>query len=145
MGRPLCTLADRHCRGARMADRRDRGDDPAARWHRQGRELTVSGADFNSFGRRVDGRETYMSDTVWAALLDRHREWHSPGTPSHHMTQEWARDAFEVYRDNVASRLPPDGTSEEDRLEREGRGWTAFTAKWRAAFRKWDTVIAEEA
>ena len=61
-----------------------------------------------------------------------------PGRPSDHSTQEWARAAFAVYRDNVASRRPPDGTSEEDRLEREGRGWTAFTAKWRAAFRKWE-------
>ena len=28
-----------------------------------GRERTASGAEFNSFGRRVDGRETYMAET----------------------------------------------------------------------------------
>ena len=111
----------------------------------KGRDRTASEAEFNSFGRRIDGRETYMADTVWATLIDRRREWHSPGRPSDHTTQEWARATFAVYRDNIASRLPADGTSEEDRLEREGRGWTAFAAKWRAAFRKWDTVIAEEA
>ena len=128
-----------------MADRRDRGANPAAGGGGKSRERTASEAEFNSFGRRIDGRETYMADTVWAALIDRHREWHSPGPPPVRTVEEWARDAFAVYRDNVASRLAADGTSEEDRLEREGRGWTAFAAKWRAAFRKWDTVIAEEA
>ena len=79
-----------------------------------------------------------MADVVWAAMIDRHREWDFPGTPHANTVEEWARDAFAIYCANVASRLPADGSSDEDRLEREGRGWTAFRAKWRAAFKKWD-------
>jgi AAA domain/Bifunctional DNA primase/polymerase, N-terminal len=109
------------------------------------RERTTATAELNAFGRRVDGRETYMVDVVWAALIDRHREWDFPGTPPASTVEEWEKQAFAVYRDNVASRLPPDGSSDDDRLEREGRGWTAFKDKWQAAFRKWDTAIAEEA
>jgi hypothetical protein len=111
----------------------------------KGRERTAAEAEFNSFGRRVDGRESYMAQVVWAALIDRHREWDFPGTPHANTVEEWARDAFAIYCANVASRLPADGSSDEDRLEREGRGWTAFAAKWRSSFRKWDGVIAEEA
>ena len=145
MGATAAPLAVRSGHRARMAGRCDRKANPAA-WRRAaGRERTASEAEFNSFGRRIDGRETYMADTVWAALIDRHREWHSPGPPPVRTVEEWARAAFAVYCDNVGTRLAADGTSEEDRLEREGRGWTAFDAKWRAAFRKWDTVIAEEA
>ena len=68
-----------------------------------------------------------------------------PGHAAANTVEEWAQKAFAVYLDNVASRLPRDGTSEEDRLEREGRGWTAFEAKWRAAFQQVGSVIAEEA
>ena len=110
-----------------------------------GRERTASEAEFNSFGRRVDGRETYMADVVWAALVDRYREWDFPGTPPERLVEESAQLAFAIYRDNVASRLPPNGWSEDDRLEREGRGHTAFAAKWRSAFLKWDGAIAEAA
>src|SRR5829696_5804036 len=111
----------------------------------KGRERMAAEAEFNSFARRVDGRESYIAAVVWAALVDRYREWDFPGTPPASTVEGWARDAFATYRDNVASRVPPDGASEDDRLEREGRGWTAFAAKWRAAFRKWDGAIAEEA
>ena len=35
-----------------------------------------------------------MADTVWAALIDRHREWHSPGPPPVRTIEEWARDGL---------------------------------------------------
>src|SRR5215207_3210829 len=108
-----------------------------------GRQPAGGGGQPDS-GRLANGREGYMADIVWAALIDQHREWDFPGTPPPNTVEQWARDAFAIYLDNVGSRLPPDGSSEEDRLEREGRGWTAFAAKWRAAFMKWDGVIAEE-
>ena len=44
------------------------------------RERGTREAELNAFGRRVDGRATDMVDVVWAALIDRHREWDF-GTP----------------------------------------------------------------
>ena len=75
------------------------------------RERTASEAEFNSFGRRVDGRETYMADVVWAALIDRHREWDFPGTPPARTCRGMgARRLCDLSRQRRLG-LPPDGTS----------------------------------
>lgn len=92
----------------------------------------------NDFGRHIDNREGDMTALVWARLIDLYRE--SPIPPS----DKAALEAFEIYERKAGSRLQGPGSNAE-RLEQEGRGWSAFLSKWRYALKKWHTEIAEEA
>lgn len=99
-------------------------------------------ADFDAFGSRVDGRDHYMRDLVWAAIVNWYRE--CPIPPSEAESQARMREAYAVYERKVKSRL--DGTDTNSaKLEREGRGPTLFAEKWRRAVGKWSTDIAEAA
>ena len=107
------------------------------------REKTTAEREFNEFGARVDGREQYMADTVFAAVLDHYNE-----SPIFDPVSSAAAcdEAFTVYANKVRSRLPPDGTSNEARLEREGRGHTAFRRKWDyLVSRQWGGKVRAEA
>ena len=53
--------------------------------------------------------------------------------------------AFEHYVDRVDSRIDARGTDRAVLLEREGRGLSAFKAKWARAMAQWDGKIAEYA
>lgn len=101
------------------------------------------GTDFDAFGSRVDGREDYMTRLVWGAVVDWHRE--CPIPPPNAEVQAKMREAYGVYERSVKSRLPDDGTSKGSRLEREGRGASLFTEKWKNAMRQWATKVAEHA
>lgn len=101
-------------------------------------------ADFNAFGARVDGRDHYMRDLVWAAVVNWRRE--CPIPPTEAESQARMKEAYAVYERRTKSRLPAvDGASNADLLEREGRGHTLFIEKWRRAIGKWSTEIAEAA
>jgi len=104
-------------------------------------EQTASpGSDFDGFGNRVDGREKYMADLVWAAVIDLWRT--SPTKPAEQEQRLHAQTAYAIYERGVKSRL--EGTDKTDALEREGRGPSAFWRKWRAAMKQWDTEVAAE-
>jgi hypothetical protein len=99
-------------------------------------------ADFDAFGGRVDGRDHYMRDLVWAAVVNWYRE--CPIPPSEIESQARMREAYAVYERKVKSRLDGAETNSA-KLEREGRGPTLFAEKWRRAIGKWSTDIAEAA
>lgn len=98
--------------------------------------------DFNSFGARVDGRDHYMRDLIWAAIVNWRRECPIPPTEAESQTR--MKEVWTVYERRTKSRLPTsDGASNANLLEREGRGYTLFMEKWRRAMGKWGTDIAE--
>jgi hypothetical protein len=94
---------------------------------------------FDGFGHQVDGREEYMRDLIWAALIGLRCD--GPIPPSNaDRDVVWAD-----YERNTKSRLPEDGRSNAERLEEEGRGQGLFANKWRRALKKWNGKVAEEA
>ena len=92
-------------------------------------------------GELLDGREEYMTQMVWARVVDLYRE--SPVLPADLSTR--LRDAFDNYCRNVKSRIHEPGTPNHILLEREGRGITAFSQKWNYAIGQWGTKIAQAA
>lgn len=96
--------------------------------------------DHDAFGARVDGRDHYMRDLIWAAVANWYRE--CPIAPTEAESQARMREVWAVYERKTKTRLPGDNTAG---LEREGRGPTAFAEKWRRAMSKWGTDIAQAA
>jgi hypothetical protein len=96
--------------------------------------------DFNAFGARVDGRDHYMRDLIWAAIIEWRRE--CPILPSKAEHDAKMREVWATYERQVKTRLPGDNA---EGLEREGRGWSMFAEKWRRAMSKWNVEIADEA
>ena len=92
------------------------------------------------FGQIVDGREQYMTRLVFAAVLNLYRE--CPILPSDRELTESARQIFTQYEGRVKSRLIEPGTPNHILLEREGRGITLFTQKWKHITAQWDTKVA---
>jgi len=90
----------------------------------------------------VDGRETYMTRIVWAALVNAYRE--SP-IMSDALAKTFMMKAFETYVRNVKSRMYEPSTPKHFLLEREGRGITMFREKWDHAYAKWDHEVREAA
>lgn len=98
--------------------------------------------EFDAFGARVDGRDHYMRDLIWANVTEWHRE--CPIKPTDAEIQARMREAWSVYERKVKSRL--DGADNNSaKLEREGRGATLFAEKWRRAMSKWDSDVAAAA
>ena len=97
------------------------------------------------FGGLLDGREDKMARMVWARVLDMWRD--APmGPPPEAEVAEQARELFAEYVNAVHPRLPArPGVTKEQLLEEEGRGWTLFCEKFRAALRQWDGKVAREA
>lgn len=96
------------------------------------------------FGGLVDGREEKMTRMVWARVLDLHRDC-PIGPPSEAEIAEEARELFAEYVNAVHPRINRPGVAKEILLEEEGRGWTLFCGKLRAALRQWDGKVAREA
>jgi KaiC/GvpD/RAD55 family RecA-like ATPase len=88
----------------------------------------------------VDGREEYMRDLVWAALIGLYVDCPIGPPPAAAMEAVWAD-----YLRNVVVQQPLPGEEFEAGLEREGRGRRLFEQKWAAGVAKWDTDIAAEA
>lgn len=104
-------------------------------------ERTASGADFDSFGNRTDGREDAMTRLIWRDIVGWYRE--CPIQPTEPESRARMRAAWTVYERSNRTRIH--GADNEEGLEREGRGPTLFDQKWRRAFSKWHTDIAEAA
>jgi hypothetical protein len=106
-------------------------------------ERTPSDEDFNKYGLAVDGREERMRDIVWGVACDLRREFAGPVDPDRAGAER--ERAWSLYTQEVRSRLVQPGASNEDLLEREGRGRTAFIEKWDYALGQWDGKLAEAA
>lgn len=96
------------------------------------------------FGGLADGREEKMTRMVWARVLDLHREC-PIGPPEEAEIAEEARELFQEYVNAVHPRINRPGVAKDILLEEEGRGWTLFCGKLRAALRQWDGKVAREA
>jgi len=106
------------------------------------RERVASEQDHDAWGHLVDGREEYMRAVVWARVVDMRRE--SPARPAGEALEAHIAEAYQVYERKVRSRLGgPDPLA--IKLDREGRGFTAFADKFRAALKQWDGKVAEAA
>jgi hypothetical protein len=93
----------------------------------------------NMFGLMVDGREDYMTKLVWARVVDERRQ--TPIRPGPTEVDQIAETIFVVYCRNVKSRLSVPGASQEDLLEKEGRGISLMRQKLHAAFAQWDGKV----
>lgn len=100
-------------------------------------------AETNEWGKRIDGRESFMHRMVWRAMLDLYRD--SPIIPSESDQTKVKKELFDSYVESVDSRLNEPGTPKHMLLEREDRGISMFNHKWRAALKQWDTKVAEQA
>lgn len=101
-------------------------------------------APVSPFGGMLDGREEKMTRMVWARVLDMHRD--VPIMPTEEAALAEAQELFQEYVNAVHPRLSPrPGVSKEQLLEEEGRGWTLFCEKMRAALKQWDGKVAREA
>jgi len=113
----------------------DQNRDPVSR------AKTASPADeFNAFGARTDGREDYMTKLVWGAVVNWYRE--CPIKPNDAESQARMREVWGFYEFKNKTRLPGDNVAG---LEKEGRGPSLFSDKWRRAMGKWDSDIAAAA
>lgn len=99
-------------------------------------------SDFDPFGARVDGREEYMRNLIWVAIVKWHRE--CPIPPTEAESQVRMREQWAVYERKVKSRIQGEETNIE-RLEREGRGPTEFAKKWRYTMGQWSAEVAQAA
>jgi len=96
---------------------------------------------YDGFGHQVDGREQYMTELVWGAVVDWRRE--RPTKPSQAESIAKAEEKYWVYEEQVNPRLVDPEKTKTERLEAEGRGPSAFHVKWQAAMRRWDSKVAE--
>lgn len=96
----------------------------------------------DGYGHLVDGREDYMSKMIWARVVDLYRD--SPIMDSVLSSAECEK-LFDVYLTKVDTRLSASGLSKSAALEKEGRGITAFRAKWRSAIKQWDDKVRRHA
>ena len=93
-------------------------------------------------GQVTDGREQYMADMIWAAMVDLRRD--APMITDD-LLEEKCSEKYALYVDHVKSRMQVNGLDIHARLEREGRGWTEFQKKWAYAAKKWGFEVAQAA
>jgi RecA-family ATPase len=98
---------------------------------------------YDGFGHQTDGREEFMRDLVWAAVVDWRRE--NPIKPSQAESIAKAEEKYAVYEREVSPRVSGADMTKTELLDSEGRGPRAFHVKWQAAMRHWDDKVAEEA
>jgi hypothetical protein len=99
-----------------------------------------TGPMFTSFGTRINGRERYMRDLMYAAIVG----YKMDGFPIPPGNIE-KMAAYADYSRNVEVQEPREGEDHEAGLEREGRGLSAFTERWDRTVLQWDGKIAEAA
>jgi hypothetical protein len=95
------------------------------------------GNEVDAFGARIDGREEYMRDMVWAAVVDWYRE--SPIKPPEEESRQKMLATYQTYIRSVKTRFP--GVDTEEGLEREGRGLSLFQDKWARAMAQWEPKV----
>lgn len=91
----------------------------------------------DAWGHIVDGRDAYMRDMIWAAIVAWYRE--CPIPPTDRESGEKLLEVYTVYERKVR---PQDAGNT---LDDEGRGLTAFRDKWVYAMRQWETKVAAAA
>src|SRR5690606_16104112 len=91
----------------------------------------------DAWGHIIDGRDAYMRDMVWAAIVDWYRE--CPIPPSEREVEQKLLEVYALYERKV--RPQEAGNT----LEGEGRGLSAFREKWAYAMRQWDSKVAAAA
>lgn len=98
----------------------------------------------NAFGMQIEGREQKMAEMVFARVADMRRR--SPILPTAAEIEAELLDAYSIYESAVHPRsaATTEG-SKGERLEREGRGLTAFREKFYYLIRQWDTKVADAA
>lgn len=102
------------------------------------------GQERDAWGRIVDGREERMTVIVWGVACDLRRTL-GDTDPAGHPTVEAERErAWGLYLYDIKTRLGDAKTNEEG-LEREGRGRSAFDEKWSRALAQWNGKLAWEA
>jgi hypothetical protein len=99
-------------------------------------------SEMDAFGLRVDGRDHYMRDLVWAAVVNWYRE--CPIEPTRPESIKRMDDAYASYLRNTKSRLPGEQPNEV-KLEQERRGYSAFQDKWHYAMKQWGGDVARAA
>ena len=97
-------------------------------------------SSLNAFGLMIDGREDYATKLVWARVVDEHRQ--CPIKPGPAEIDLMTETLFVIYERNVKSRLSDPAKSNEELLEREGRGKIMLRQKMHAAFAQWDGKVA---
>jgi RecA-family ATPase len=104
-------------------------------------QTASSGSDFDAFGARVDGRDHYMRDLIWADVVN----WYHacPIQPSEAESKARMQEVWAVYERKTKSRIA--GVDNVAGLEQEGRGLTLFTEKWRRVMSRWNTEVAQAA
>ncbi len=100
-------------------------------------------SSLNAFGLMIDGREDYATKLVWARVVDERRQ--CPIKPGPAEVDQMTEALFVIYERNVKSRLSDPAKSNEELLEREGRGKTMLHHKMRTAFAQWDGKVARDA
>ena len=91
----------------------------------------------DAWGHIVDGRDAYMRDMIWAAIVDWYRE--CPIPPSDRESEEKLLEVFAIYERKVRPQAA--GSTLDD----EGRGLSAFRDKWAYAMRQWNSKVAAAA
>lgn len=91
----------------------------------------------DAWGHIVDGRDAYMRDMIWAAIVAWYRE--CPIPPSEREIEQKLLEVFAVYERKVRPQAAG------NTLDDEGRGLAAFRDKWAYAMRQWDTKVAAAA
>lgn len=111
----------------------------------QGVERIPSTAATDAFGVQVDGREERMANIVWGVACDLRRALPDVLEPAGHPMVEAERErAWQRYLFEVKTRVT-DAASNEEGLERENRGRTAFLERWNRAIAQWGTKLGLEA
>lgn len=91
----------------------------------------------DAWGHIVDGRDAYMRDMIWAAVVDWYRE--CPIPPSKPEIEERLLETYAIYERRVRPQVAG------NKLDDEGRGLAAFRDKWTYAMRQWDAKVAAAA
>src|SRR5262245_5800364 len=94
-------------------------------------------SQFDAFGAQRDMREQLMTEMVWRAVLEWHRE--CPIPPPESQWEPRSADAYAAYEVLVAVKRTAAKLSKREQLDVEGRGPKEWRRKWWAAMAKWGT------
>jgi hypothetical protein len=97
--------------------------------------------ELDAFGNRIDGRDHYMRDLIWASVTNWYRE--CPIPPDREAVKEKMAEVWAVYQRKVKTRIA--GVLNADGLEQEGRGYSLFQDKFERAIFKWDEEVSAAA
>src|SRR5262245_24926756 len=112
------------------------GARPAGNGH-AGNASGTGESQFDAFGAQRDMREQLMTEMVWRAVLEWHRE--CPIPPPESQWELRSADAYAAYEALVAVKRTAAKLPKREQLDVEGRGPKEWRRKWWAAMAKWGT------